>query len=165
MCGSARVPSTVVANSATRCDRTTAPSGSYTYGRSAATGATTAPVPTSPLTSSPRITVARRATRARGPAQTVVSTTVPSALTHSASAPAGSNAWSMPGANLRTVAGPRSTNVDTNDQGGEYAAGSKTRVLPARRRAGSQKTASTSDRSTVVASWTVTVIRSASPNA
>ena len=54
-----------------------------------------------------RSRVARRGTSASGPHQSAASTRSPSTHTHSASAPAGISAWSMPGASFTTVRGTR----------------------------------------------------------
>src|SRR6266540_1248883 len=140
MSASASTPSTTAANSATTWARTTAPSGSHRYRRTGPTGARAAPDPTSETPEGSR--VARRGTDASGPHQKVASTTSPSTDTHSASAPGGISAWSIPGASLSTVRGMRRASPATNSQGGEYAPGSNTRPV-APRRAGSQNTPST----------------------
>ena len=80
----------VAANSATRCARTTAPSGSNRYRRTGPTGAATTPDPVSTARDGSR--EARRGTSASGPHQNAASTTSPSTDTHSASAPAGISA-------------------------------------------------------------------------
>src|SRR5438067_1944117 len=161
MSGSASVPSTVDANSATRCARITAPSGSYRYRRTGPTGAPDRPDPVRRTPDGSR--VARRGTEASGPYQKQASTTSPSTDTHSASAPAGISAWSIPGASLSTVRGTRVESADTKSHGGEYAFGSNTRPEPVRR-AGSQNTPSTVDRSTVVASAHTTETRESRPS-
>src|SRR5437764_3096875 len=161
MSGSASVPSTVDANSATRCARITAPSGSYRYRRTGPTGAPDRPDPVRRTPDGSR--VARRGTEASGPYQKQASTTSPSTDTHSASAPAGISAWSIPGASLSTVRGTRVESADTKSHGGEYAFGANTRPEPVRR-AGSQNTPSTVDRSTVVASAHTTETREPRPS-
>src|SRR2546429_442074 len=161
MSGSASVPSTVDANSATRCARITAPSGSYRYRRTGPTGAPDRPDPVRRTPDGSR--VARRGTEASGPYQKQASTTSPSTDTHSASAPGGISAWSIPGESLSTVRGTRVESADTKSHGGEYAFGSNTRPEPVRR-AGSQNTPSTVDRSTVVASAHATQTRESRPS-
>ena len=76
------------------------------------------PVPPVPAVPD-RTTVARWDTVASRPHHSAASTTSPSTLTHSASAPAGTSAWSIPGATLSTTRDERSTSPATNVQGGE----------------------------------------------
>src|SRR3954447_5408405 len=162
MAGSPIRPSTVAANSATRCDRTTAGSGSYTYRPTGPTGATATP---DPVREAPDgRTVARRGTDASGPHQNAASTRSPPTDTHSPSAPGGSSAWSIPGANFSTVRGTRAGSPAMKSQGGDHDRGSSSRPRPPRR-AGSANTASYRPTSTVVASAQATVTFSPSTSA
>ncbi len=97
--------------------------------------------------------MARRSVVERLGDQITASLTSPPSLTHSASAPAGTRSWPMPGATF--TSDRRVSRSSTQGHGGVQPSTSKTRPRPPRR-AGSAKAASKPLTSTVVASpaWT-----------
>ena len=131
-------PSTWAASWATRCARTTAPSGSSSQrpgGRTSGTGAAWS-TRTSPAGS--RVADRRWPDRV-APVHSTASLTSPRSDTSSTSTSSGSASWSTPGATFAASERNAPRQDSTAARGGEYARGSNTRRPPARR-AGSTKT-------------------------